>query len=253
MYNITDKTTAGFCDNFPVTSSKFNSIIEPKPGKSEEQGDFRCLTSILTIADLIDTDFGLYQCNVTGIKNNATGNISLLKDDDAGPDLPAKVIMFEDIRWAYPSYTYSLQCVTYGSKALYWFISTCEQVYNCPPETTYAVVDIKSSDKWWGFDQISIKYHPSENVVESFLWIKDLAITDRIKVFCSFENKPNITSYHRLVGPTNPDSGSDSAHLYYVVFFLISLSTLGCLFTVLLLVFGIAACFRAQVFRRRHK
>ena len=263
-YSIETKISFGYCSDFNLTSLKMQNMTSMTESEWNRQtrytsSDLECFTSILTISNVGDNDFGGYHCNFSyhseiehttdRFYRYSISNISLVNAAEANNEMPKRKLFYQKSdMYLINMKFYVLQCVLTGTQKIYWNIFYCKHGGSNHGSCDYSrfkLDDPSSQDVWLGFYNISTQYNPYEDVVESILIIKNVTATAGFEVSCSFEEEP-VLNTSLTVSIWGPNTGGMD-DIWYYVFYVVYTPTFCSLIFLIFIGFVIAACCRAKV------
>ena len=194
--------TSEYCPLSDTLGSNFETHVRPLLPDQHDY-DFTCYTSVLTILEAEESDFGMYSCNFSyhdGVLEHryrcsepyAFSNINLITEDTE-PSLSEGSVynqggLFQE-DYEYPSLPIFSQCLVYGSKNISWYVAF-EAGHQSVKKMPLIISGLNAVDMWQVFFNIKIfQYNlPYSDVTESFI-VMDAAKTAKdFQLGCYLKN-----------------------------------------------------------------
>lgn len=219
-YSLRSTLNSDFCENFNSTSdvvSKFH-LFGGSIDKftSNNEWNWRCLTSVLVIHNITENDLAAYQCffnNTTGPHGGDMRYFTVFKID-SGDDTPKNILYFQD---SYPKGITSnllMQCLVTGG-TVHWFISLAQpDARECDPrintsDCSYSNIrpidEVPEIDAWRCFKYSVESHTPYQFVSESFLLFEGVCGVDGGNVLCCVDAERSMCSEARLIVAKDED------------------------------------------------
>ena len=188
--------TYGYCDIVAGTAEllkEMNVTIDSVEEAGHARRKLRCISSVLTIGKVADSDLGEYQCNMSRrYYGSDTRSITVFKAASEIPK-PPRIAYFEKALDRGILSKVLLQCVVENGP-VYWYVQLTE---NMPSHQT--VEEFSKADFWRCFKNFRSQSHTIGNITESFAYFDKVCRFDEIAVYCGADTQKEILSKATLL------------------------------------------------------
>ena len=255
---ITTFNTSEYCPLSDTSGSNFKTHVRPLL-PDHHYYPFTCYTSVLTISEVEESDFGMYSCNFSyhdGVlehrynrygKSYAVSNISLITEDTE-PSLSEALVynqggLFQK-NYKYPILPIFSQCLVYGSKNISWYVAF-EAGHQSVKKMPLSISGLNTVDMWQVFYNVRIfQYNPPySDVTESFI-VMDAAKTAKdFQLGCYLNNSGTTIHNNDNVIYIKTSGYSRYASIFYDVTTIVTAIAI----LIMLIPVAVVACTRSRL------
>ena len=200
--------TFGYCDIVAGTVDllkEMNVTIDNVEEAGHERRKLRCISSVLTIDRVTDSDFGEYQCNMSRrYYGSGTRSVTVFKAASEIPKSP-RIAYFEKALDRGILSKALLQCVVENGP-VYWYLKLTES-----SSSHQTIEEFSKTDFWRCFENFRSKSHTVGNITESFAYFDKVCRFDEIAVYCGADTQKEILSKATLLND-QPTRYNDAEH-----------------------------------------